>query len=46
MNQQVAQPRTVIQLWKADIKEVNFNQSDPTLVIIDKASSKFSMLKF
>ncbi|XXG61992.1 hypothetical protein AAC387_Pa05g0456 [Persea americana] len=36
---QVAQPRTVIQLWKADIKDVNFNQSDPTLVIMDKASN-------
>ncbi|XP_058094562.1 putative E3 ubiquitin-protein ligase XBAT34 [Magnolia sinica] len=35
---QAAQPHTVIQLWKANIEEPDFNQSDPSLVIIDKAT--------
>ncbi|PSR94874.1 E3 ubiquitin-protein like [Actinidia chinensis var. chinensis] len=35
---QDARPRTVIALWNADIEEPKFDQSDPTLIIVDKSS--------
>ncbi|XP_072983559.1 probable E3 ubiquitin-protein ligase XBOS34 [Typha latifolia] len=35
---QVAKPRVVISLWKVHIDEPKFNQSDPSVVIIDKAT--------
>ncbi|XP_058208181.1 putative E3 ubiquitin-protein ligase XBAT35 isoform X2 [Rhododendron vialii] len=35
---QDAQPRTVVALWKADIEELKFHQSDATLIIFDKFS--------
>ncbi|XP_058094560.1 putative E3 ubiquitin-protein ligase XBAT35 isoform X2 [Magnolia sinica] len=42
---QIAQPHTVIKLWKANIEEPDFNQSDPSLVIVDKANkSRFKFL--
>nr|CAD1843731.1 unnamed protein product [Ananas comosus var. bracteatus] len=34
----VAKPRTVLSLWKCTIEEPKFNQSDPSVVIIDKNS--------
>ncbi|KAJ6819311.1 putative RING zinc finger and ankyrin repeat containing protein [Iris pallida] len=37
---QVAQPRVVIALWKAHIEDPKFNQPDPALVIVDKATRK------
>lgn len=33
-------PSAVIPLWKAKVKEPKFNQSDPSLVIFDKATKK------
>ncbi|XP_058101610.1 putative E3 ubiquitin-protein ligase XBAT34 isoform X1 [Magnolia sinica] len=42
---QVAQPRTIIQLWKTNIEEVKFNQPDPVMVLFDKASkTRFKFL--
>ncbi|KAJ6821416.1 putative RING zinc finger and ankyrin repeat containing protein [Iris pallida] len=42
---QVAQPRVVIALWKAHIDDHKFNQIDPTLVIVDKATkTKYKFL--
>ncbi|XP_068654627.1 probable E3 ubiquitin-protein ligase XBOS34 isoform X2 [Aristolochia californica] len=42
---EMAQPRTVIQLWKSKIEEPNFNHSDPALVIVDKSTkTKFKFL--
>ncbi|XP_008802134.4 putative E3 ubiquitin-protein ligase XBAT34 isoform X2 [Phoenix dactylifera] len=35
---QVAKPRIIISLWKAHIEEPKFNQPDPALVIMDKAT--------
>ncbi|MQL87444.1 hypothetical protein Taro_019988 [Colocasia esculenta] len=40
----VAQPRTVIALWKVKIEEPNFSQADPMLVIHDNNASKFDLL--
>ncbi|OAY81701.1 putative E3 ubiquitin-protein ligase XBOS34, partial [Ananas comosus] len=34
----VAKPRTVLSLWKCTIEEPKFNQSDPSVIIIDKNS--------
>ncbi|XP_068665313.1 putative E3 ubiquitin-protein ligase XBAT35 [Aristolochia californica] len=34
---EIAQPRTVIQLWKSKLEEPNFSHSDPALVIVDKS---------
>jgi len=39
---QVAQPRVIIALRKVNIEEPKFNQTDPALVIEDKASSMSS----
>ncbi|XP_058101611.1 probable E3 ubiquitin-protein ligase XBOS34 isoform X2 [Magnolia sinica] len=42
---EVAQPRTIIQLWKTNIEEVKFNQPDPVMVLFDKASkTRFKFL--
>ncbi|XP_042503593.1 probable E3 ubiquitin-protein ligase XBOS34 [Macadamia integrifolia] len=38
MNEQEAQPRIVIPLWKAKIEEPRFQKPDPTLVIFDKST--------
>jgi len=40
---QVAQPRVAIALEKVYIEEPKFNQSDPSLVIVDKTSSMSSL---
>ncbi|XP_060671995.1 putative E3 ubiquitin-protein ligase XBAT34 isoform X3 [Ziziphus jujuba] len=36
LNEQDAQPRTVIALWKADLEEPKLHQSDPSVIIVDK----------
>ncbi|XP_039116827.1 probable E3 ubiquitin-protein ligase XBOS34 [Dioscorea cayenensis subsp. rotundata] len=42
---QAAQPRTRVALWKAQIEEPKFNQADPALLIVDKATkSRFKFL--
>ncbi|KAB5557572.1 hypothetical protein DKX38_008481 [Salix brachista] len=38
LNEQDAQPRTVIALWNANIEEPNFNQPDPELTIFDQST--------
>ncbi|CAL9160399.1 unnamed protein product [Musa hybrid cultivar] len=35
---QTARPRTVIQLWNVHIEEPKFNQVDPAVIIVDKAT--------
>uniref|UniRef100_A0A5B6YPY0 Putative E3 ubiquitin-protein ligase XBAT34 n=1 Tax=Davidia involucrata TaxID=16924 RepID=A0A5B6YPY0_DAVIN len=35
---QDAQPRTVVALWKANIEEPKFHQSDPALIIFEKST--------
>ncbi|URE01607.1 Ankyrin repeat [Musa troglodytarum] len=35
---QTAKPRTVIQLWNVRIEEPKFNQADPAVIIVDKAT--------
>lgn len=35
-----SQPNYVIQLWKVHVEEPAFNQADPTLFIVDKATKK------
>ncbi|CAL9086339.1 unnamed protein product [Musa textilis] len=35
---QTARPRTVVSLWKAHIEEPKFNQVDPAVIIVDKAT--------
>jgi hypothetical protein len=44
-NEQDAQPRSVIALWKAKIEEPKFQQTDPALSIIDQATSKSFLMK-
>lgn len=39
---QDAQPRMIVQLWKANLEEPNFNQPDPAAIISDISKSKFS----
>ncbi|KAG0486327.1 hypothetical protein HPP92_008422 [Vanilla planifolia] len=41
---QVSRPRTVVALWKAQIEEPKFNQTDPALIIVE--TSKKSRFKF
>ncbi|KAG9445669.1 hypothetical protein H6P81_011797 [Aristolochia fimbriata] len=42
---EIAQPRTVIQLWKSKIEQPNFSHGDPAVVIFDKSSkTKFKFL--
>ncbi|KAH7669817.1 putative E3 ubiquitin ligase protein [Dioscorea alata] len=42
---EAAQPRTRVALWKAQIEEPKFNQADPALLIVDKATkSRFKFL--
>lgn len=41
---QDAQPSMIIQLWKANLEEPNFNQPDPAAIIYDSSKSKFSNL--
>ncbi|CAL9756551.1 unnamed protein product [Musa acuminata subsp. burmannicoides] len=35
---QTARPRTVVPLWKVHIEEPKFNQVDPAVIIVDKAT--------
>ncbi|CDO99242.1 unnamed protein product [Coffea canephora] len=37
-NAQDAQPRTIVALWKANMEEPNFSQSDPTVIITDNGT--------
>lgn len=46
MNDQDAQPRTVIALWKANLEEPKIHQSDPSVIIQDTSTSNFSLLTF
>ncbi|KAI3756702.1 hypothetical protein L1987_56524 [Smallanthus sonchifolius] len=39
----VAKPRTVIALWKANMDEPNFNQPDPTVVISSSNKSRIKL---
>lgn len=41
---QDAQPSMIIQLWKANLEEPNFDQPDPAAIIYDSSKSKFSNL--
>ena len=45
INEQTAQPRTVIALWKAKIEEPKFQQKDPELIIFDQPTSNFLPMK-
>ena len=45
MNEQDAQPRTTIALWKANMDEPKLQDPDPTVMILDNSSSNFLMLK-
>ena len=45
INEQDAQPRTVIALWKAKIVEPKFQQMDPALSIFDQSTSNFLPMK-
>lgn len=44
-NEQDAQPRTTIALWKANMDEPKFQDPDPTVMILDIPSSNFLILK-
>lgn len=44
LNEQDAQPRTVIALWKADLEEPKLHQSDPSVIIVDKLASNYLIL--
>ena len=46
MNEQDAQPRTVIALWKTNLEEPKLHQSDPSVIIQDTSTSNFSLLTF
>lgn len=46
MNEQDAQPRILIALWKANLEEPKFQHSDPSVIIVDNATSNFLMLKY
>lgn len=44
MDDQDAQPQTIIALWKANLEEPKFHHSDPTVMIVDNSTSNFSMM--
>lgn len=46
MNEQDAQPRTIIALWKANMEEPNFNQPDPTVIISNISNSNLTSFFF
>ncbi|CAI0457916.1 unnamed protein product [Linum tenue] len=41
---QVAKPRMVISLWKANLEEPKLHQADPSVAIVDNSNSNFSIL--
>jgi hypothetical protein len=44
MNDQDAQPRTIVALWKANLEEMKFHHSDPSVMIVDNSTSNFLMM--
>jgi hypothetical protein len=44
MDDQDAQPHTIIALWKANLEQPKFHHADPTVMIVDNSTSNFSMM--